>query len=250
MLSTLLFLASFGFAQENSLLIEKAQSEISTPMEALPEKAPSTKKGVVSQSVDTGETPQMVLQFQDDYRTPKIRSYDWRLDLAYESFQLQGQAPNDLLGNYDIRMAGDIPFLTLRLGFLKRLQSGVQLGAHAYGSYGMHQYDYNTQTQTNLSPRLNVVSYGAGLAGRLPLREKLFTEAGYDMGNFMIRQSSSQSSLANWSEDSKTQVEHLSLGYDFSSGWEISGGYLARQIPGSKFDLASSNWFLATGVLW
>ena len=249
MLCSLLFFASFGFAQENSLLIEKAKSEVATPVEALSEKTSPARKGVTP-SDETASTPQMVLKFQDDYQTPKIRAYDWHMDLSYESFELQGTAPNDLLGTYDIRRAGSIPFLTLRLGFMKRLQSGVQLGAHAFGAYGMHQYDYITPTQSNLSPRINVISYGAGLAGRIPVKERFFGEMGYDLGNFMIRQSSPESSLADWSEDSKTQVERLGFGYDFSSGWELSMGYLARQIPGSQFDLASSHWFISTGVLW
>ncbi|MBX2993732.1 MAG: hypothetical protein KF681_02895 [Bdellovibrionaceae bacterium] len=242
---------------DQTSLLDVAQGEAATSLqpgaskEAEEKAAKKNKKANKPESLPTVSADQIsMLRLEDNYETPRARDFDFKVDLSFESFKLKGLVPNANLGNYDAERAGDIPLFALHFGFLYPFTPKFSAGLSAFGGYGFRQYDLTAPNGSSVNPRLNVVAYGFAAEGRYQFTKNWFGDLAYENGQMGIRQSSSETTLAQWSENGATTASRLSAGYTFASRWELSGGYLQRKLSSSRFDLESSQWSLATGVKW
>lgn len=249
MLLTALFVTSMASAMEHNLL-DTARSEASTSLaETVDKKDAKKRTAEVAPAID--RTQISMLRLEDRYQTPRWRNYDFRADLTLETLRISGDAPNRNLGVYNVDRAGDVPLATLRFGFLAPvMQSRLSAGLAAFGGYGLQQYDQQTPNGASVKSRLNAVTYGASAQARWGWTSKLFSELSYEQGQFNWRQSSPDTTLAQWSEDAKSDAARLGLGYNFAQNWEIAGGLMQRRLQNSRFDLSSSQWSVSTGVKW
>lgn len=196
------------------------------------------------------EGPSMMIRVRESYETPRIRSFDWNLEASFESFRLAGATPDGGLGSNELSEAGAFPMVSVRSGVFLPVSARLQAGARLFAGFARREYDLTTPTGVELAPRLNALTYGAGLLLRSRLIGGLFGEMSYEEGIFQLRQSSTQSSLARWSEDSRTRALRLALGYRFANDWEWAVGSQNRSLSGSRFALSSSGLIFSTGVLW
>ena len=255
MLSTLILLTSMAWSADTNL-IGTAQIEATTSLEEKVEKK-STKKTAaeknrlapdVSGSLNSEQIS--ILRLEDKYQTPRTRSYDFRADIAFETMRLKGEAPNSYLGTYNAQEAGAIPLATLHFGFLAPIKGAFSAGLSAYGAYGLREYNLVSPDGSSLKPRLNIVMYGLSAQARYAFKPNLFSEFAYEQGQIGIRQSSNESTLAQWSENARTQAYKLGLGYVFTSGWELAGHVQQRSLLASAFEVDSNQWSISTGVKW
>jgi hypothetical protein len=238
MIGALLLTLTMSFADEAPSLFERAQVEASTPIVA-PEKPAAVEPS----------PSQLALKLEDNYRDPNVKTAVLSLGVSLETFRLSGTSPNESLGSYDLADAGSIPFVTGRISLRKNFGAFWSLGAHLFGGYGMREYDLGTPTRQTVSPKINALAFGLGASARLALTEKTFSDFSFEIGAFSLRQSSSESSFAQWSEDAKTELWSFSLGRSFSA-WELAAGFEQRRLTQSRFRLLSDNWILSTGVHW
>ncbi|MFN7728564.1 MAG: hypothetical protein ACK5P7_05365 [Bdellovibrio sp.] len=255
MLSTLFLLTSFAWSA-NSNLIDTAQIEATSSLEEKIEtkttKKPANQKSRlvpdISGSLNTEQIS--ILRLEDKYQTPRTRTYDFRADLTFESLRLKGEAPNSYLGAYNAQDAGAIPLVALHFGFLAPIKGAFSAGLSAFGAYGLREYNLVSPDGSSLKPRLNVVMYGISAQARYAFKPHLFSEFAYEQGQLGIRQSSNESTLAQWSDDARTQASKLGVGYIFTNGWELAGHVQQRTLLASAFEVDLNQWSISTGVKW
>lgn len=234
-------------------LIEVANSEMQSPLvdRLTLESAKKTKNNpaVIAPKIESSQIS--ILKAEDQYISPRARDYDFRFDLELETLSLQGPPPQDqVLGAENLDTIGQIPMAEFRLGFLRSTFKKFSWGLQAYLGYGLKEYAFTSSTNNELSPRINILSYGLSAQGRWNWSNRLAIEAAIAQGPFQIRQTSTQTTLAQWSINSNSQALRAGLQYQIKPDWEAGAHLSKQQLLGSDLSLQSSLFSLSTGVRW
>lgn len=248
--------ATAGSSQETKTdpsLVEVANSEMQSPLvdRLTVESAKKTKNNSAAIAPKIESSQISILKAEDQYVSPRARDYDFRFDLGLESIKLQGQPPQDqMIGADDLENIGQIPMAEFRLGFLQNGFKKISWGLQTYLGYGLKEYSITTPTKNELNPRVNILSYGLSAQVRWNWNDHLAIEGAFAQGPFQIRQTSTQTTLAQWSANTNAQTLRAGIQYQIKPDWETGAHLSQHRLLSSDLSLQSSLLSLSTGVRW
>jgi hypothetical protein len=193
--------------------------------------------------------PSVMLPLQDTYRYVKSRPWQYNFEARLSSIQLNVPRPPLTYGVDNLSQLGTLPLVGLAIGVEKTwLSSQWQL--NAVGAFTTTKSSFTTQSGAVTPVQVQYLSYGLEPAWSKRWWHWIGTTLAYPVTLAHVTQSSTATSLAQWSQNYQERGPRLALDlYVRTEGDDSDRLSLAFADLQSDFG-SHDSWTLSYGVKW
>ena len=196
-----------------------------------------------------GESPQIMMPLQDDFKAAVRRGWDWNVELALTQRKVDVTAPSFSIGPRDTKELAAFTIAEMGVGFSKNFYgslSNLSFGVLAKGATSVRRSDYTLGSGVNLPLTHQWISYGLEPRLTWQFSKRFGTFASILSEQVSFIQSSSESELAQWTRSFREDSTRLGLTASLNEN-----SYALLSMKQFKNEYSSGSlWTLGLGVEW